>query len=254
MRSLLGLHVALVCLVLNVPRVRAQSSDGMSGADAPAGAPGRGAVPAAPPAAAAVAPSGTASPPKTGTAETGNPGTRPRPFADRRPSLSHDLQFGFAVLIGSGYRAIVPYESDIVCGDAKEEGARVCTSRAPFFIDLQPSFGLSTSWDALVDVRVGLETDFNTKRPFVIAPGFRYWLDPEGHVKFFSTFQLAYDVTDSNDPRVRRSDLAFRNSNGVMIEVMRNFGVYLQFGETIGFVRWLSFLVDAGIGVQARVP
>jgi hypothetical protein len=178
----------------------------------------------------------------------------PRPLAERRPSLSHDLQFGFAVLIGTGYRAIAPYESDIVCGDAKEEGARVCTSRAPFFIDLQPSFGLSTSWDALVDVRVGLETDFNTKRPFVVAPGFRYWLDPEGHVKFFSTFQLAYDVTDPNDTRVRRSDLAFRNSNGLMIEVMRNFGFYLQFGETIGFVRWLSFMVDAGIGIQARVP
>jgi hypothetical protein len=39
-----------------------------------------------------------------------------------------------------------------------------------------------------------------------------------------------------------------------MFEVMRNLGVYFQFGETIGFVRWLSFTVDAGFGVQARVP
>ena len=39
-----------------------------------------------------------------------------------------------------------------------------------------------------------------------------------------------------------------------MFEVMRNFGVYVQFGETIGFVRWLRFEIDVGIGVQARFP
>jgi hypothetical protein len=29
---------------------------------------------------------------------------------------------------------------------------------------------------------------------------------------------------------------------------------YLQFGETIGFVRWLRFDIDGGVGVQARLP
>ena len=53
---------------------------------------------------------------------------------------------------------------------------------------------------------------------------------------------------------VSSSDVGVRNSNGLMIELMRNFGVYFQFGETVGFVRWLSFNVDAGIGIQARVP
>jgi hypothetical protein len=49
-------------------------------------------------------------------------------------------------------------------------------------------------------------------------------------------------------------DFAVRNSNGFMFEVMRNLGVYVQFGETIGFVRWLRFEIDGGLGIQARLP
>jgi len=73
-------------------------------------------------------------------------------------------------------------------------------------------------------------------------------------VKFFTTLQLAYDATKQSTSTVSGYDLGVRNSNGLMVEIMRNFGVYFQFGETVGFVRWLSFNVDAGIGMQARVP
>lgn len=212
--------------------------------------PGRD--PAAPPPSAVPSPS----PPETVAPAAPAPApTTPRLVA----SLSHDLQFGLAVLIGAGYRGVFPYHDNVVCGDAKAEDNRVCTNRAPLFVDLQPSFGISTAWDALVDVRLGLEKDFINKRQLLVMPGFRYWLEPEAQVKFFSTMQLFYDATgDYNPPLaphpVKTYDLGFRNSNGLMIEIMRNFGVYAQFGETIGFVRWLSFAVDAGLGVQARVP
>ena len=174
-------------------------------------------------------------------------------------SLSHDLQFGLALMLGDGYRGIFPYYKDTFCGDAKDPAARVCTNRAPVFIDVQPSFGISRSWDFLVDLRFGLEADFNNYHQIYVMPGFRFWLDPESHVKFFTTMQLAYDRSKQNNHpgdahQVSDNDLGIRNSNGLMIEVMRNFGVYFQFGETIGFVRWLSFQVDGGIGVQARVP
>ena len=33
-----------------------------------------------------------------------------------------------------------------------------------------------------------------------------------------------------------------------MFEVMRNFGIYVQFGETIAFGRWLRFEIDGGVG------
>jgi hypothetical protein len=170
------------------------------------------------------------------------------------PSLSHDLQFGLAVMPGGGYRIVIPYKDTVDCGDANNNMARVCTNRSPFFIDLQPSFGISESWDFLVDVRLGIENNVFQHHEIYLMPGFRYWLETQSHVKFYVTIQGAYDMTKQNVSTVSGYDLALRNSNGLMVEIMRNFGAYFQFGETIGFVRWLSFGVDAGIGVQARVP
>lgn len=219
------------------------------------------------------APDGPAAPPS----EAGQADPPPRPAIVARPrfievpdaaspspvrmvaSLSHDLQFGLAVMLGDGYRGIFPYESTIDCGDARSNDNRVCTSRSPVFLDLQPSFGLNDHWDFLVDLRFGLTRDFNTYHQFFAMPGFRYWLDPQSQVKFFTSLQLAYDRSNQNNrpgaPHyVSNNDLGFRNSNGFMVEVMRNLGIYVQFGETVGFYRWLSISVDAGLGVQARVP
>jgi hypothetical protein len=167
------------------------------------------------------------------------------------PTMSHKLQFGLAVLPGTGYRGIMPYSDTVKCGQPDK---RVCTQRLPFFLDVQPSFAFANHWDVLVDLRFGLEQDFTKSREVAFAPGVRYWVDPEEHAKFFATVQAAYDTSPQVDPMVKKSDLALRNSNGFQYDFMRNFGAYLQFGETIGFVRWLRFEIDAGIGVQARLP
>jgi hypothetical protein len=172
------------------------------------------------------------------------------------PSLAHTLQLGMAVLIGTGYRGIFPYKEDIYCGSSPggNNQAAVCTGRAPTFIDIEPSLGLSPGWDILLTVRYGVERDFNTRHQVLLMPGFRYWLDPERRVKFYTTLQLAYDRSGQNSTQVGDEDLGVRNSNGLMVEIMRNLGAYVQFGETVGFSRWLSFTVDAGAGAQARFP
>ncbi|HEX4404923.1 MAG TPA: hypothetical protein VH560_08855 [Polyangia bacterium] len=168
------------------------------------------------------------------------------------PTMSHRLQFGLAVMPGTGYRAIFPYQEMINCGQANK---RICTSRLRTFLDVQPSFGFATHWDVIVDLRFGLEEDFTGTHEFAVAPGVRYWVDPQEHAKFFATIQAAFDTTSQHDAQLSHNDdIAVRNSNGFMYEVMRNFGVYVQFGETIGFVRWLRFEIDGGLGVQARLP
>lgn len=170
------------------------------------------------------------------------------------PSLTHYQQFGIAILPGTGYRGIFPYQEMINCGQPEK---RVCTGRLPVFLDVQPSFGFASHWDVLIDLRFGLGQDFTGARQFAVAPGVRYWVDPGEPAKFFATAQIAYDTTPQHADGTalkHNDDVAFRNSNGFMFEVMRNFGVYLQFGETIGFVRWLRFEIDGGIGVQARLP
>lgn len=168
------------------------------------------------------------------------------------PTLSHKFQFGLAIMPGFGYRFVVPYQEDVNCG---ETGKRVCSGTLPVFLDLQPSVGFAHHWDFLVDVRFGLGKDFTGTRELAFAPGFRYWVGPFDNAKFFATIQVAYDVTSQNNPRLSHNDdFALRNSNGFMYDVMQNFGIYAQFGETIGFVRWLRFEIDVGLGVQARLP
>jgi hypothetical protein len=231
-----GVGSAPAAPVAPINTVNTVTSDGSA-------APPPAVAPAPAPAASTLAGDGTAPPP-------------PRPASKRfprlkQPSLLHLDQFGLAVLPGSGYRIIAPYQDMVPCG---QQNKRVCTGWLPFFIDVQPSFGLTRHWDALVDLRFGVVADFSQSHQFAVAPGFRYWVDPDLDMKFFATFQGIYDLNPQHDPGVKDYDFGVRNANGFMFEVMRNLGFYLQFGETLAFVRWLRFEVDGGIGVQARFP
>jgi hypothetical protein len=167
------------------------------------------------------------------------------------PSLVHKDQFGISILPGTGYRIIAPYKDNISCGQGTN---RVCTGRLPFFLEGQASFGFARSWDVIVDLRFGVEPDFNGSHDFAVAPGVRYWVDADLPTKFFATIQGVYDLNPQHDPGIKDYDFGVRNANGFMYEVMRNLGFYLQFGETLGLVRWLRFEVDGGVGVQARFP
>jgi len=248
------MRVAAICLlaiiVAAAPRARAADENAPT-APAPAAA-----VPAAPaPATAAPA----ASAPTEGSAPIAAApdapmvsGRPPKSFPKlRQASLLHKYQLGIALLPGVGYRGIVPYQETIVCGPPDE---RVCTGLLPFFLDAQVSFGIAEHWDVLVDLRFGIGTDFTTSHQFAVAPGFRYWVDPELPVKFYATMQGVFDATPQHNPMVRNTDFGVRNANGMMFEVMSNFGFFVQFGETVGFVRWLRFEIDGGAGIQARIP
>jgi len=173
----------------------------------------------------------------------------------RQASLLHKYQLGIAMMPGAGFRGIFPYagamDEMINCG---QQGKRVCTGLLPVFLDVQPSFGFAEHWDVLIDLRFGIGTDFTTSHQFAVAPGFRYWVDPELAFKFYATIQGVFDATAQHNPLVKDNDIGIRNANGFMFEVMRNLGFYIQFGETLGFVRWLRFEIDAGLGIQARIP
>jgi hypothetical protein len=253
-----GLGLALVCAFA----APARAADPVAPDEGPLyGPPAPGPpIPPAPPVVSPVAalaspvPSPVASPVPARPAAVAR--VAPAPAFKTFPALkattySHRLQFGLALLPGTGYRAVFPYQENVDCG---QPGKRVCTARLPTFLDVQPSFGFANHWDALVDLRFGLGQDFTGTHEFAAAPGVRYWVDPKEDTKFFATVQVAFDTTAQHDATIRNNDVAVRNSNGFMYEIMRNFGVYVQFGETIGFVRWLRFEIDGGLGVQARLP
>jgi hypothetical protein len=177
--------------------------------------------------------------------------TTPKKFPKlHTPSLTHAYQLGLSVLPGTGYRVIAPYAEGVYCG---QQAKRVCTGLLPFFLDTQASFGFAQHWDVLVDLRFGIVSDFTHSHEFAVAPGVRYWVDPDLSVKFYATIQGVFDAT-TQSTNVRSNDFGVRNANGFMFEVMRNLGFFVQFGETIGLARWMRFEIDGGVGVQARMP
>ena len=260
------LFVVLLCALVRGTAVAATETPDTAGiADAPPPAPASVAPASAAPTSAAPAPATSASAAPASAApllaatgsvassssEASAPDPKKRFPRIAPPSLLHKDQFGVALMPGSGYRIIAPYKDGIPCG---QQVNRVCTGWLPFFIDVQPSFGFARRWDFIVDLRFGVAADFNGAHQFAVAPGVRYWVDADLPTKFFATIQGVYDLNPQHTPGVKDYDFGVRNANGFMLEVMRNLGFYLQLGETVGFVRWLRFEVDGGVGVQARFP
>jgi hypothetical protein len=174
-------------------------------------------------------------------------------------SYNHKNQIGVSGQIGIGYRVLFRYENTDFCGT---DGKSVCTNTTPPFAEVGLSFGLSSTVELMTDVRLGLGDDFVPEgsagpapRALVISPGLKFYVDDQGSLKFFTSLQLALDLTDwSADGIADGLDVGVRNVNGLLLDLHRTFGVYLFVGETVGVIRWLRFEMDGGIGMQARFP
>ena len=158
---------------------------------------------------------------------------------------------------GIGYRVIARYQEGQRCLDASgDPGKWVCTSDVPLFLDFQLAYGATPRMDVLADVRLGLARDeaSGVGRQLAMAPGVRLWLDRDVRLKFFTTLQFLFDATTHRQASVRDTDFGLRNANGLMYDAFRNVGVYVQFGESLGLVRWFRIELDVGVGVQVRLP
>jgi hypothetical protein len=171
--------------------------------------------------------------------------------------LDHAGQLGLSLMPGAGYRMIVRYNEQQACIDAKGPDSKwICTNDVPAFADLGLSFGLTSRYDLLTELRLGIarEDALGVSRQFALAPGLRIWLDRDGAWKFFTTLQVVYDHTAQSQDAVEDTDYGARNANGLMYDPNRNIGLYIQLGETFGFRRWFRMEVDVGLGVQIRMP
>ncbi len=169
----------------------------------------------------------------------------------------HKYQTGLSIMPGSGYRLIVPYKEGQNCGDSSGiQSKRVCAHSVPFFLDFQLSFGVAARADIIADIRFGLQSDPTIAggHQFALAPGFRFWLDQDVALKFYTTLQFVFDYMDYQNTGARNSDYGMRNANGLMYDTIRNVGFFVQFGEDIGFARWFSVALDVGLGAQIRFP
>jgi hypothetical protein len=193
-------------------------------------------------------------------ATPGEPAAPSEPTAAAQPkpaaaeSLSHKYQFGAAVRFGSGYRAIAP-RNDEFCGEFDDEGEAksICGDVYPLWLEISPSFGITASLEALVDFRIFLdEPDFTGSKGFFVAPGIKYYTDPEDLFKFFLTAQVVLESQDQPEGGPDSFDFGLRSALGLHFDLLRYLGLYAQAGIVFGFTRWISFVADFGGGVQVR--
>jgi hypothetical protein len=176
-------------------------------------------------------------------------------------ALTHKGQVGVHLAVGSGYRGILPYNEGEFCGDKNDMGANddVCIGRTPFGLDLGLSYGVNKKLEVLLEMRIGLESDFGSSTTAsdgpklrMFAPGVKVYLRDVGVTKFFSTLQFLIDVTDY--PTNDSADLGVKQTNGLQFDLHKTAGVFFYFGEVVTFDRWLRFQMEAGLGLQARFP
>ncbi len=255
MRSTRLSLIALSMMVV-VPAVAQNSRAAETGETAPATATdvaAEGDVPAAEPSAA----------PKRKARATAAAPVTPAPAPQETgvfggpAEANHKWQTGLSIMPGSGYRLVVPYKDQMFCGDSSGVGdKRVCAHRLATFLDFQLAFGVAARADIILDLRFGLEADSAspTSHEFALAPGLRFWLDQDIALKFYTTLQFVYDHVDFKNTGPRNADVGMRNANGLMWDPIRNVGFFIQFGETIGFMRWFRIDLDIGLGAQIRFP
>jgi hypothetical protein len=176
------------------------------------------------------------------------------------PATFHKGQFGVSARLSMGVRGIATYENNVYCGTTDPQAefgyASVCTGRTPLALDLEASYGITPTIDLVLEMRLGIETDFGRTpnesgpRPFHLSPGARFFFSDSGRARFFVQPQLLLDFTGHE----RGNDFGVRGIEGLWIDLHRAYGVYVYVAESLAFNRWLSASFEAGFGFQGRYP
>jgi hypothetical protein len=181
------------------------------------------------------------------------------PAPSKLEDFSHRHQVSARAMFGKGYRLAFAYGEEEPCGledDGETLDATPCYDASPAFTDLDLSFGVTDGLEISALIRLGLEDEFTggpeQTTPLVLGFGIRAYADPLARVKFFLGARVMYDLTEAGRDGDR--DLAVRAEPGLQIEIIRYVAFFLQANATIGFLRWLRFEIDAGAGLQLRVP
>lgn len=185
---------------------------------------------------------------------------------DNLVSYSHNGQIQASLRLALGMRAIVAYDDADYCGEADASttsgNAPVCSGRVPFSMDFELGYGIARRIDLLFEMRVGLESDFNSTsfamndgpRMFHVSPGARFFFSDAKTSKLFTTAQIVFDLAGYEDGAgvERGSDFGVRNLNGLWFDLDRAYGFYAYVGETATFARWMRFELEAGVGISGR--
>jgi len=187
-------------------------------------------------------------------------------WADAPAETFHKNQFGLSLRFGIGARGIATYDNTVYCGTADPKAqygnASVCSGRTPIAIDLEPSYGITSSIELTLELRIGIERDFGGSpgvdgpRPLHIAPGARFFFSESGRSKLFVQPELLFDFEDfkSASGVDRGNDFGFRGLEGFWLDLHHSYGIYFYVAESAEFSRWFLGTFEGGVGFQGRYP
>ncbi len=180
---------------------------------------------------------------------------------DAAPASFHKGQLGASARLALGVRGIATYDNNVYCGKQDPEAefglASVCTGRTPLTLDLEFSYGVKPTIELILEMRLGLESDFGSApgtddgpHAFWLSPGARFFFSEAARAKFFVQPQVVFDFSGYS----QGNDFGLRGIEGLWIDLHRSYGVYFFVGETLEFSRWLSAAFEGGVGFQGRYP
>lgn len=205
--------------------------------------------------------SSTTAPPPGDTSATGTTAG-----GEHRAPWGHRYQVSFRVAGSLGYMFAIRYGGGMGDSDncataygGSMSGAVFCYGRSPVMVDTAVGFGVTETLELEARFRFG-ELLFlpgsmsSTGIPLALGVGIRYYGNDDSRLKFLLGVAAFVDFTDRVMISRFGTDVQVRLEQGLQYDIFRQFGVYVQLGETFGFVRNLSAVLDGGLGVQARVP
>jgi hypothetical protein len=176
---------------------------------------------------------------------------------DRSLHFGHRFQGGIGILAGTGYFFEIAYGGD-TCYQEGSDNENVCHGRAPVFLDIQLSFGVTEGLEILAEYRLGLLTEtFTAKdgasttesRPMAVGLGLRYYVAPLNRAKFFLGALFDIDFTSG-----LKTDFTVRPIFGFQFDFVRWVGLFVQASVKLSFVRAFGLALDGAAGLQIRFP
>lgn len=172
--------------------------------------------------------------------------------APRDPGMSHENQVGIRFGIAAPYVFAVKYDDGPLCDRG---GETFCRRRGAIGLDVDLGFGIGESVEASIGARLSIEDDEAARAaPRVFSLGLRAYTNPTAAVKIYLGGRAILDVTDSDVDAWDTIDVGIRGEFGLIIDVVRYLGLYVQVGETLQFLRSFAFITDGSAGIQVRFP
>jgi hypothetical protein len=164
------------------------------------------------------------------------------------------MQGELRVVINEGYQFAIKYDRGSPCDSL---GSTFCRGRSPLTLDFAAGFGALDWLEVEARFRLGVEQTYGfqlsnaagSALPMAAGLGVRIYGSETSRLKFAFGVAALLDFTTGQSLEV-----IARLDEGLHYDVARQFGFYLQLGESISFLRALGFAIDGGFGIQGRFP